>query len=119
MHDVVIAGHDREFVTALIFPNIETRRTLGTGAYQERLCALLDSFAEMFPGSSTMIRRASILETPPAIDVLELTEKGSVNQKAVLCNRAAVVDALYAITPPDTVFVIGERRETGGAKRRD
>jgi feruloyl-CoA synthase len=119
VHDVVIAGHDREFVTALIFPNIETRRALGAAAYQERLCRLFESFAEMFPGSSTAIRRASILEAPPAIDALELTDKGSVNQKAVLGNRAAVVDALYANTSSDTVFDIGEGREIGGAKHRD
>ena len=119
VHDVVIAGHDREFVAALIFPNVETRRGLGPVRFDEQIRQLLETFAAMFPGSSTSIRRAVILEAPPAIDAHEVTEKGSVNQKAVLVNRATLVDALYATTRPETVIDVGEGQQSRGTTFRD
>ena len=39
------------------------------------------------------------METPPSMDAGELTEKGTINQKAVLRNRAALVEELYAGSP--------------------
>ena len=39
--------------------------------------------------------RALVLLDPPAIDAGEVTDKGSINQRAVLKHRAAIVDALY------------------------
>jgi feruloyl-CoA synthase len=40
------------------------------------------------------------------MDARELTDKGSLNQKAILANRAALVDELYAATPPVRVIVV-------------
>ena len=37
-----------------------------------------------------------VLDQPPSIDSGEMTDKGSINQRAVLKNRAALVDELYA-----------------------
>ncbi len=87
-HDVVLAAPDRDYVAALIFP--------APGAAAERLRPLLEGFARRATGISTRILRAMILQEPPSIDAGELTEKGSVNQKAVLRNRAALVEELYA-----------------------
>jgi feruloyl-CoA synthase len=61
------------------------------------------------------VRRAVILEDPPAIDAQELTEKGSVNQKAVLRNRAAVVEELFAEPPDGLVIDIEQGRQLGNA----
>jgi feruloyl-CoA synthase len=36
-----------------------------------------------------------LLREPPSIDKGEVTDKGSINQRAVLTHRAALVDALY------------------------
>jgi feruloyl-CoA synthase len=40
-----------------------------------------------------------LLEEPPSLDALEVTDKGSLNQRAVLTRRAALVDELYAGSP--------------------
>jgi feruloyl-CoA synthase len=109
VQDVVIAGPDREFTTALFFPVLEACRKLCPSispnaaasevlerpevrqAFQERL----NSFAAASTGSSTRIERAILLDTPPSIEVQEITDKGSINQKIVLANRATIVAGLY------------------------
>jgi feruloyl-CoA synthase len=70
---------------------------------------MLAEFAETHPGTSTAIRRAAILQDPPVIDAQELTEKGSVNQKAVLRNRAAVVGQLFAERLDQSLIEVGAR----------
>ena len=47
-------------------------------------------------GSSTRIARAILLDSPPSIDLGEITDKGSINQRAVLKHRAALVEEIYA-----------------------
>lgn len=49
--------------------------------------------------------RALLLETPPSIDNHEMTDKGAINQRAVLTNRAALVETLYAASPPSVLVV--------------
>jgi feruloyl-CoA synthase len=110
VHDIVIAAPDRDFVSALIFPNPAAERRLGHAAFAERCRERLISFAAARSGSSTMIRRAIVLIEPPAIDAQELTDKGTVNQKAVLANRPAVVDALYSDDPPPAVIDVERMR---------
>ena len=119
--DVVIAGHDRDFAAALIFPNLSACRTLcpdlGPDAPIHALLAdarvrqafqtLLDELARQSTGSSTFVARAILLEAPPSIDAREITDKGSLNQKAVLQHRAALVDELYASAASSRVLVAG------------
>jgi feruloyl-CoA synthase len=108
-HDVVIAGHDRAFVSALIFPNLALCPDCRAAGVRERFAGRLAPLASMGTGSSTTVRRAVLLDRPPAIDAHELTDKGSVNQKAVLANRAAIVDALYAAGAPElTIDIVPE-----------
>jgi feruloyl-CoA synthase len=114
VHDVVLAGPDRDFVTALVFPRPDAYRT-GADAFRARAGARLEEFSRMHPGSSTSIRRWLVLEDPPAMDAMEVTEKGSVNQKAVLANRAALVELLYAGEPSEEVVIIGDRSDRGAA----
>lgn len=123
VHDVVIAGHDREFVSALVFPNLATcsqlgaplaqgtdvRAILGHAAVRERFEDGLTSFAAANGGSSTAVVRAIVLEEAPAIDAQETTEKGSVNQKAVLARRAALVRQLYGEDGPGIMLDIVKR----------
>jgi len=120
--DIVIAGHDREFVSALVFPNIPTCVELAglpracpshevlahprvRDGFEERFV----SFAQANPASSTTIAKAILLEEPPAIDAEETTEKGSVNQKAVLARRAVLVEHLYGETGPGILIDIIKR----------
>ena len=61
-----------------------------------KFAELMKSLAAMSPGSSTRVTRAIVMAEPPSMDKSEATDKGSINQRAVLKNRAALVDALYA-----------------------
>jgi feruloyl-CoA synthase len=89
--DVVIAAPDRPYVTALVFPN---SRMLGDDV-KTTLQMRLDEFARQNPGSSTRVERLLLLDEPPSFEAREVTDKGTINQKAVLQNRAAEVERLY------------------------
>jgi len=86
VRDVVIAGEGRNELAALVFP--------ATDFTDEQFFGKLGSFEGT--GSSNRIVRAAVLRTPPSLDAGEVTDKGTINQKAVLKARAAQVEALYA-----------------------
>ncbi|MEJ2432166.1 MAG: feruloyl-CoA synthase [Pseudolabrys sp.] len=121
VRDVVFAGPNRDDIAALVFPDIEACRKLaGLGAdaqpaqivehpkVRAKFAALLQSLAAMSPGSSTRVARAVVMAEPPSMDKSEATDKGSINQRAVLKNRAALVDELYA-TPLSARVIEAER----------
>jgi feruloyl-CoA synthase len=87
VQDVVLAGHDRDEVCALVIPR--------PGAKDPNLQKLLDALAAASTGSSNRIARAMLLTGPLSIDAGEITDKGSVNQRAVLKCRADLVEMLY------------------------
>ena len=64
----------------------------------------LAAFNATQSGSSRKVGRFKILTTPPSLDAGEITDKGYINQGAVLRRRAAEVDALYAATPDSRVI---------------
>jgi len=86
VRDVVIAGEGRSEIGALVFPAGEVSR--------EELLNKLRSLNST--GSSNRVARAIVLEEPPSLDAGEMTDKGSINQRAVLKRRAALVDELYS-----------------------
>jgi feruloyl-CoA synthase len=101
--DVVVAGHDREDVAVLIVPEMEACRDIDlTGKFREILVAL----ARESTGSSNRINRAIVLTDPLSMDAHEITDKGSINQRSVLNNRASLVEDLYASPPPSHVIVL-------------
>ena len=67
---------------------------------------LLKELAQTSTGSSNRVARAMLMEQPPSIDAHEVTDKGSFNQGAVLSNRAALVEELYAPEPSARTIVI-------------
>jgi feruloyl-CoA synthase len=87
VRDVVIAGEGRDELAALVFLNEKIEA--------EKFSGLLRTFAENATGSSNRIARAVILEEPPSLDAGEVTDKGSINQKAVLRRRQDIVERLY------------------------
>lgn len=104
--DVVITGHDRDDAGAMIFPDIEACRLLAEGAsttveilahptVRQAFADRLKVFAKAATGSSNRIFRALLLEDLPSIDKGEITDKGSINQRAVIRHRAGEVEALY------------------------
>jgi len=107
--DIVVAGHDRNDVGFLIFPNVPACRRLcpelAPDAPLEQVLAHPNVRAEVAAGmatlkregsgSSTYATRALLLAEPPSIDASEITDKGYINQRAVLTRRQALVEALY------------------------
>ena len=97
VRDLVFAGHDRDELTALIFPDPQYKLDGLT------LRQLLTTFAAQSTGSSTRIERAVILTEPPSLDAGEITDKGSINQLEVLRRRSGLVEKLYTLPVPEGV----------------
>jgi feruloyl-CoA synthase len=112
VHDCVVAGHDRAELGLLLFPDVQACRkltTLGRDAPTERV--LLDPAVRTAVNralaahnlehsrSSTRFVRALLLDEPPSIDANEITDKGYINQGAVLRHRATQVEALFGDGP--------------------
>ena len=115
--DVVIAGADCNEVGALIFPHLDACRRLAAAGAEDvtadagvldELRARLTAFASGSTGSSNRICRAILLSEPPLLDAGEITDKGSINQRAVLTRRADLVAELYAPEPSARVIVIDQ-----------
>jgi feruloyl-CoA synthase len=73
-------------------------------AVRERFRDLLAAFAAEATGSSNRVSRAILLEEPPSLDAREITDKGSLNQRAVLEHRARLVEELYGSRDSDLIF---------------
>ncbi|MBI4967159.1 MAG: feruloyl-CoA synthase [Rhodospirillales bacterium] len=111
--DVVIAGHDRDDLRVLAFPNIEACRALAADLGHNATPALilahpkvrqafqghLEALNRQATGASNRIVALLVEEQPLSIDHGEVTDKGSVNQRAVRENRADRVRELYAEPP--------------------
>jgi feruloyl-CoA synthase len=110
--DVVLTGHDRDEVGLLIFPRLDSCRALAALPAQASAQDVLDSapvrafFVAMLErlqaqatGSASRIARALLLADAPSIDSGEMTDKGSINQRVVLRERAAAIETLYAGGP--------------------
>ena len=120
VRDVVIAGPDRNDITALVFPDLDACRALAAGlaadapltavlghaGVRDEFARRLETLARTSTGNSNCVCRAILLADPPSLDVGEVTDKGSINQRAVLAHRAALVEKLYSPTPPyDTAIL--------------
>lgn len=108
VQDVVATAPNRDDLGILIFPNPDACRELaGVGRqapWTEVLAAtpvreffqqLVDRLYHAGSGSANRVVRALVLTEPASIDKGELTDKGSINQRAVLAHRASLVQALY------------------------
>jgi feruloyl-CoA synthase len=51
-----------------------------------------------------------VLDRPPSLDQNEVTDKGSINQRAVLSARAKLADDLYAEPAPTHVLLAKPKR---------
>ena len=107
--DMVITGQDKPFAGALIWPSPAGLATLGEDPFPKLVAALktrIASFNATSGGSSRRIGRFFVMAEPPSIDAGEITDKGYVNQRATLENRAALVESLYAQPPGPGVIVV-------------
>jgi feruloyl-CoA synthase len=98
IQDAVITGHDRDEVGALVFLS-PAAKDLAPEVVRARLAAALASLVTEPGGSSMHPVRALVMTEPPSIDANEITDKGYINQRAVLERRAALVEKLHAGGP--------------------
>jgi feruloyl-CoA synthase len=109
VRDVVIAGINRDELSALVMLDLDGCRTVNPALPADDLAAAasdpkirqafrdrLATFAATATGSSNRIRRAVLIDTPLSIDRGEVTDKGSINQRAVLEHRTGLIEDLYA-----------------------
>lgn len=108
VQDVVVTGLNRDDVGLLVFPRLDDCRKLAqlpmsanaveivsTPAVRAFFSDLLDRLNRESTGSATAIARLRLLEVAPSLDLGEITDKGSINQRAVLTHRAALVEAMH------------------------
>jgi feruloyl-CoA synthase len=82
---------------------VTARDRLVREAFRERFSRFLATAT----GSSTRIPRAILLDEPLSIDRGEVTDKGSINQRAVLEHRTELIEELYAANPSNRVISVG------------
>ncbi|QIG95600.1 MULTISPECIES: feruloyl-CoA synthase [unclassified Bradyrhizobium] len=117
VRDVVIAGLNRDQLAAIVILDLDGCRLINPelaagdiaaaandplvrAAFRERFARVLAGAT----GSSNRIARAILLDTPLSIDRGEVTDKGSINQRAVLEHRTDIIEALYAPVPSASVI---------------
>jgi feruloyl-CoA synthase len=109
IQDVVLTGLNRSEVGALLLPRLdECRRFCGLPEnrpaaevlahprLQAHFQAVADRLWQAGTGSANRVARLHLMAEPPSIDRGEITDKGSINQRAVLMHRAALVEALHS-----------------------
>lgn len=102
VRDAVVCGLNERDVTLLVWPNLEQCRALSGEEHPARSDAVRTAVASGLaehnranPASSTRIARFLLLDEPPDPGRYEITDKGYVNQRAVLEHRASQVEHLY------------------------
>jgi feruloyl-CoA synthase len=121
VQDAVITGLNRNEVGALLFPTAKVRtlaphlpadaplqEVLRSAAVQDHFQDMLDALAQQATGSANRVARLYVLDVPPSIDLGEVTDKGSINQRAVLKHRDALVQAFHDDLLP---FTLKPRKE--------
>jgi feruloyl-CoA synthase len=116
--ELVVCGDGRACLGLLAWPNraavardfgIATDAPLdesGTAPLRAALAERLAAHNAAHPGASTRARRCLLLAEPPSAGAHELSDKGTVNRRAVLERRRADVERLYAEPPGSGVIVL-------------
>jgi feruloyl-CoA synthase len=123
LYDVVVAAPNREYLGALVFPNLPVLRKRFAAASEShpgdadllRSEPVVEFFRHVFKqhnasqrGSSGRFERFTLLPILPQLDQGETTDKGYINQAAVLTQRADIVEKLYAEPPSAEVIVVDD-----------
>ncbi|MBL7817789.1 MAG: feruloyl-CoA synthase [Saprospiraceae bacterium] len=119
IQDVAITGHDRSFLGAIVFPELnfckklarlsdsaDLTTVINDPSVKSALQGVLNAFAKHSTGSSTLIKRAVFADFTLSIDKGEITDKGSINQRAILKNHADYVERIYEKTLQPTVLEV-------------
>jgi len=116
LQDSVITGHNRRELGVLIVPNLTQCRklsalpdsaddaaVLSSAPVRDFFQQLINRLSAQGTGSATRIMRGLVLVDPPSLDRGEITDKGSINQRAVLTHRASLVEDLYTDSHPEVL----------------
>jgi feruloyl-CoA synthase len=120
LQDAVVTGQDRDFVGLLAWPNLaalkeicsdktlhdDPAKLIASAAVREHVRKGIAAHNAKQPGSSAQIRRVLLMAEPPSIDANEITDKGYINQRAVLERRARLVETLYSNPAAAEVIVL-------------
>lgn len=122
VRDAAITGQDRDSVGALVFADIEACRSLLRAdasmdaetvlrhpLVRERFVDILRQAASRGAGSASRITRLLLVTEAPSVAHNELTDKGTLNQRAVLEHRQSLVETLYTDPLSSQVIVLAER----------
>jgi len=102
--EVVVAGHDREDLRLLVWASPTARAEFesdGLGgealeaALRTRIAEELRGYNELNIGATRRVAAFAILRDPPSLGAGEVTDKGNLNQRAVLTSQAELVTELY------------------------
>jgi len=113
-NDAVICGHNQNYVSVLLFPDpVQCRRftgqttgdIAGNAGLQAEIAQRLRDFNSENRASSRCVKRALIQSIPPSFEDNEITDKGYLNQRGILANRADQVEMLHCDSPPPEVIV--------------
>lgn len=119
IQDVVITGLDRTEIGALVFPTPAVRTLVDLPAdaplaevlrqrpVLQKFHSLVTDLSLTATGSANRVARLLLMAEPPSIDLGEVTDKGSINQRAVLQHRDELVRALYDESPGHIVIKPG------------
>jgi feruloyl-CoA synthase len=116
--DAVICGHDRDFLTALAWPNVAACQriapelaSLDAGALAAHPLVVAELSRRLSQqkarGATLVIERLMLLAEPPSLDANEIADKGYVNQAVTRARRAHLIDALYLADPASNVACTG------------
>jgi len=103
--DAVITGHDRDQIGALVFLS-PAGQALAPEALRDKVQHALMDLHATGGGSSQCPSRVLMMTAPADADAGEITDKGYINQRAVLSRRAVEVATLYAETQDSRVVVL-------------
>jgi len=125
IQDVVITGHDKDFIGAIVFPGMDHCKKImheksipAPGEFtrhpliRAQLQAMLNEMAKKSTGSASLVKRAIFAEFALSIDKGEVTDKGSINQRMIIQNHPEMINKLYAVEKNDGVFEV-ERKDIG------
>ena len=98
VRDAVITGENEGELGALLILS-DKGQAMPKDSLRDALAEKLTTAAKAATGSASRVRRAMVLTEAPSFDLGEITEKGSLNQRALRSNKADLIATLYAGGP--------------------
>jgi len=99
--ELVLCDDGREYLTLLVWPTAHA-----SDNPLADIVPRLHAFNRMQQGNSATIRRVALLDRPPDINAQEISDKGTINRRAVIDNRHELVARIYAAEPDEAIGIV-------------